>query len=95
MSLQLNINVELYRFTSSKPRFRDPLSAPEQLRQLPLLMQYFAAAPKSPVIDEITNAQPLVSALGAVHALANPLDAWQSFKGAFGFIGNRKGSLTP
>jgi len=33
--------------------------------------------------------------MGAVHALANPLGAWQSIKGAFSWMGNRKGQLTP
>jgi hypothetical protein len=37
----------------------------------------------------------LVSTLGAIHAIANPIGFWQSVKGAFSFMGNRKGQLTP
>jgi len=37
----------------------------------------------------------LVSTLGAIHAIANPIGFWQSVKGAFAFMGNRKGQLTP
>jgi hypothetical protein len=33
--------------------------------------------------------------MGVVHALANPLGAWQSIKGVFSWMGNRKGQLTP
>lgn len=37
----------------------------------------------------------LVSTLGAIHAIANPIGFWQSVKGVFSFVGNRKGQLTP
>ncbi|KAH7356021.1 hypothetical protein BKA66DRAFT_256362 [Pyrenochaeta sp. MPI-SDFR-AT-0127] len=95
LSLQFNMTSEIYRFTSTKPRYPDPLTAPEQLNQLSLITQFFAAAPQAAKVTEIANAQLLVSTLGAVHALANPLNFWQSFKGAFAFLGNRKGRLTP
>lgn len=47
------------------------------------------------MVSETATAQFLVSALGAVHALSNALSAWQGMKGAFAFLGNRKGRLTP
>jgi hypothetical protein len=78
-----------------KPRFPDPLSSAEKLKQLPLVTQFFAGALKNPSISDIGNAQMLVKTLGAVHALSNPLSVWQSVKGWFSFIGNRKGQLTP
>jgi hypothetical protein len=93
--LQLEISSEIYRFTSTKPRFTDPLSVPEKLAQLTLFSQFFAVAPKTTQVDEIGNAQLLVSILGAIHAIANPIGFWQSMKGAFAFMGNRKGQLTP
>lgn len=95
LSLQFNLTAEIYRFTSTKPRYPDPLIASEQLNQLSLVSQFFEAAPKTSHITDVANTQLLVSTLGAVHALANPLNFWQSFKGAFAFLGNRKGKLTP
>lgn len=67
----------------------------EKLTQLPLFTQFFAVAPKNAQVDDIAKAQLLVSTLGAIHAIANPIGAWQSIKGAFAFLGNRKGQLTP
>jgi hypothetical protein len=93
--LQHEISSEIYRFTSTKPRFTDPLSLPEKLAQLTLFSQFFAGAPKTAQVDEIGNAQLLVSTLGAIHAITNPIGFWQSMKGAFAFMGNRKGQLTP
>jgi hypothetical protein len=95
MSLQFSINTEIYRFTTSRPRYPEPLDTVEQLQQLSLVTQFFAAAPKSVVIVESGNAQLLVSTLGSIHALSNPLNFWQKMKGAFAFCGNRKGKLTP
>lgn len=95
LSLQLNLTAEIYRFTSSRPRFPDHLKASEQLHQLTLLSQFFAAAPKAQQIQDTSAAQMLVSTLGAIHALSNPLSSWQSIKGTFAFLGNRKGRLTP
>ncbi|KAF2738548.1 hypothetical protein EJ04DRAFT_573709 [Polyplosphaeria fusca] len=95
MSLQYNISTEIYRFTTSRPRFPDPLDPAGQLQQLSLVTQFFAAAPKSAVVVESGNAQLLVSTLGAIHAISNPLNFWQGLKGSFAFCGNRKGKLTP
>jgi hypothetical protein len=52
-------------------------------------------APKAAQVYDIGNAQMLVSTLGAIHAIANPIGFWQSVKGVFSFVGNRKGKLTP
>ncbi|ORY18621.1 hypothetical protein BCR34DRAFT_582903 [Clohesyomyces aquaticus] len=95
LSLQFSMTAEIYRFISSRPRFPDPLSGPAQLDQLPQIRQFFAAAPGNAQINDIASAQPLISTLGAIHALSNPLSAWQSFKSIFGFLGNRKARLTP
>jgi len=95
LSLQFNMTSEIYQFTSTKPRFPDPLSTAEKLNQLPLVSQFFSSAPKSATVTDITNAQMLIATLAAVHALSNPLSSWQSIKGAFAFLGNRKGQLTP
>jgi hypothetical protein len=67
----------------------------EKLAQLPLFTQFFAIAPKKAQIDDIAKAQLLVSTLGAIHAISNPIGFWQTIKGAFAFLGNRKGQLTP
>jgi hypothetical protein len=91
----LEISSEIYRFTATRPRFPDPLSVPEKISQLPLFSQFFTAAPQTAQVDDIGNAQPLISTLGAIHAIANPIGFWQSIKGAFAFLGNRKGQLTP
>jgi len=95
LSLQFNLASEIYLFTSTKPRFPDPLTVIEKINQLPLVTQFFADFPQDARVADIANAQMLVSTLGAVHALSNPLDAWQSIKGIFAFFGNRKGQLTP
>ncbi|KAF8855606.1 hypothetical protein BDZ45DRAFT_804902 [Acephala macrosclerotiorum] len=95
LSLQFDITAELYNFTSSLPRFPDPLSVPDKLAQLHLFSQFFASAPKSAQITDIGKAQLLVSTLGTIHAIANPIGFWQSVKGAFAWVGNRKGQLTP
>ena len=89
------MTAEIYRFTSTRPRFPDPLNTTEQLNQLPLVTQFFDAAPKTVVLTSLADSQPLIWTLGAVHALANPLSGWQSFKKVFAFLGNRKGRLTP
>lgn len=62
---------------------------------MPLFTQFFAAAPKTAQVDDIGNSHLLVSTLGAIHAISNPIGFWQSVKGAFAFLGNRKGQLTP
>jgi transcriptional/translational regulatory protein YebC/TACO1 len=67
----------------------------EKLTQLPLFTQFFAMAPKKAQIDDIAKAQLLVSTLGAIRAISNPIGPWQTIKGAFAFLGNRKGQLTP
>jgi len=67
----------------------------EKPNQLPLFTQFFAMAPKKAQVDDIAKAQLLVSTLGAIHAISNPIDFWQTIKGAFAFLGNRKGQLTP
>ncbi|KAK3390619.1 hypothetical protein B0H63DRAFT_557564 [Podospora didyma] len=95
LSIQFNITSEIYRFTSTKPRFADPITAEEKLLQLSLTAQFLAAAPAAHQITDLAAAQLLVSTLGSVHALANPLSPWQSIKGAFSWMGNRKGKLTP
>jgi hypothetical protein len=94
LSLQFNLTSEIYQFTSSKPRFPDPLSVAEKLDQLPLVSQFFSAV-KTVSVADIANAQPLVSTLAAVHALSNPLSRRQSIKGLFACFGNRKAQLTP
>jgi len=65
------------------------------MHHLTLTTQFFNAAPKNPVFTSPETAQLFVFTLGALHALSNPLDFWQSFKSAFAFLGNRKGKLTP
>jgi hypothetical protein len=95
ISLQFEITSEIYRFTATRPRFPDPLNVSEKISQLPLFSQFFAAAPKNEQVDDIGNAQLLVSTLGAIHAISNPIGFWQSIKRAFAFLGNRKGQLTP
>ena len=67
----------------------------EKLTQLPLFTQFFAMAPKKAQVDDIAKAQLLVSTLGAIRAISNPIGFWQTIKGAFAFLGNRKGQLTP
>jgi hypothetical protein len=62
---------------------------------MPLFAQFFAIAPKTAQIDDIAKAQLLVSTFGAIHAISNPIGFWQTIKGAFAFLGNRKGQLTP
>ena len=52
-------------------------------------------APKTAQVDDIAKAQLLVSTLGAIRAIANPIGLWQTIKGVFAFLGNRKGQLTP
>lgn len=52
-------------------------------------------APKNAQVDDIGKAQLLVSTLGTIRAISNPIGAWQTIKGAFAFLGNRKGQLTP
>ncbi|KAE8447503.1 hypothetical protein EG329_010633 [Mollisiaceae sp. DMI_Dod_QoI] len=95
ISLQFEISSEIYRFTATRPRFPDPLNVSEKINQLHLFSQFFAAAPKTAQVDDIGKAQLLVSTLGVIHAISNPLSFWQSMKGAFAFLGNRKGQLTP
>lgn len=65
------------------------------MHHLTLTTTFFNAAPKNPIFASPETAQLFVFTLGAVHALSNPLDFWQSFKSAFAFLGNRKGRLTP
>jgi hypothetical protein len=67
----------------------------ERLAQLPLFTQFFATAPKKAQVDDIAKAQLLVSTLGAIRAISNPIGLWQTIKGALAFVGNRKGQLTP
>ncbi|KAI9775780.1 MAG: hypothetical protein M1839_000908 [Geoglossum umbratile] len=95
ISLQFEISSEIYRFAATKPRFPDPLNVSEKLTQLPLFTQFFAVIPTNAQIDDIAKAQLLVSTLGAIHAISNPIGHWQKMKGAFSFLGNRKGQLTP
>jgi hypothetical protein len=95
LSLQFNLTSEIYQFTSTKPRFPDPLSTTEKLNQLPLVSQFFSSTPNKASVTDIVNARLLISTLAAIHALSNPLSAWQSIKGFFAFLGNRKGQLTP
>jgi len=78
-----------------KPRFPDPLNVSEKLAQLPLFTQFFAMAPKNAQVDDIAKAQLLVSTLGVIRAISNPIGFWQTIKGTFAFLGNRKGQLTP
>jgi hypothetical protein len=52
-------------------------------------------APKKAQVDDLGKAQLLVTTLGTIRAIANPIGAWQSIKGLFAFLGNRKGQLTP
>ncbi|KAK5651900.1 hypothetical protein OQA88_11559 [Cercophora sp. LCS_1] len=93
-SLQLDLCHEIYCFTGTQPRFPDPIPVPEKLSQMPLTSLFFSLAPEQPRVTDIAEAQRLASALGAVHALANPLSFWQSVKAAFSCCGNRKGQLT-
>jgi hypothetical protein len=95
VSLQFEISSEIYRFIATKPRFPDPLNASEKLTQLPLFTQFFETAPKKAQVDDIAKAQLLVSTLGVIRAISNPIGFWQTIKGAFAFLGNRKGQLTP
>jgi hypothetical protein len=67
----------------------------EKLTQLPLFTQFFTMAPKTAQIDDIAKAQLLVSTLGVIRAISNPIGPWQTIKGTFAFLGNRKGQLTP
>jgi hypothetical protein len=94
MSLQFDLNNEIYYFTGTKPRFPDPIPTPEKLSQMPLTSLFFSMAEQQVRVVDIAQAQMLVSTLGAIHALANPLSFWQSMKSAFSFCGNRKGQLT-
>lgn len=95
VSLQFEISSEIYRFTATKPRFRDPLTVPEKVNQLPLFTQFFDAAPTNAQVDNIGRAHLLISTLGTIHAISNPIGFWQNVKSAFAFLGNRKGQLTP
>jgi hypothetical protein len=95
ISLQFEISSEIYRFAATKPRFPDPLNVSEKLAQLPLFTQFLAMAPKKAQVDDIAKAQLLVSTLGAIRAISNPIGFWQTIKGTFAFLGNRKGQLTP
>ena len=94
MSLQYDLTNEIYLFTGTKPRFPDPIPTVEKISQMPLTSLFFSHAPSQAQVTDIAQAQLLVSALGAVHAVANPLSFWQSMKSAFAFCGNRKGQLT-
>ena len=94
MSLQFDLCNEIYCFTGAQPRFPDPIPVPEKLSQLPLTSLFFSLVPQIPQVTNAAHAQLLASALGAVHALANPLSAWQSLKAAFSCCGNRKAQLT-
>jgi len=96
LSIQFTLTSEIHRFTSTRPRFPDPIPTKEKLTHLTLTRQFLSAAPTNPQITDATAAttQLLISTLGAIHALANPLGAWQSIKGAFSWLGNRKGQLT-
>jgi hypothetical protein len=94
MSLQFDLCNEIYCFTGTKPRFPDPIPAAEKLSQLPLTSLFFSLVPQESQATEAGHAQLLASALGAVHALGNPLSFWQKIKAAFSFCGNRKGPLT-
>jgi hypothetical protein len=80
---------------STKPRFPDPLNSAERFNQLPLTAQFFSAIPETTSLNNIGQAQMLVNTLGAIHAQSNPLSGWQSTKGVFSWLGNRKGLLTP
>jgi hypothetical protein len=51
--------------------------------------------PKKAQIDDIAKAQLLISTLGAIRAISNPIGLWQATKGVFAFLSNRKGQLTP
>jgi hypothetical protein len=97
LSIQFTLTSEIYRFTSTPPRFPDPIPSSEKLLHLSLTHQFLTAAPAdTPQVTDATAAttQLLISTLGAIHAQANPRGAWQSIKGAFAFFGNRKGQLT-
>jgi hypothetical protein len=52
-------------------------------------------APRTAQVNDIAKAQLLVSTLGAIRAISNPIGFWQTIKGTFAFLGNRKGQLTP
>ena len=95
ISLQFDLCNEIYCFTATQPRFPDPIPAPEKLSQMPLTSLFFSLAPRDAQVTDAGHAQLLASALGAVHALANPLSFWQSMKATFSFCGNRKAQLTP
>jgi hypothetical protein len=73
ISLQFDISSEIYRFSATRPRFPDPLNVSEKISQLPLFTQFFAAAPKTTQVDDIGNSRLLVSTLGAIHAISNPI----------------------
>ncbi|KAK0729603.1 hypothetical protein B0H67DRAFT_604814 [Lasiosphaeris hirsuta] len=94
MSLQFDLCNEIYCFTGTQPRFPDPIPVAEKLSQLPLTSLFFSLVPQMPQVTNAAHAHLFASALGAVHALANPLSAWQSLKAAFSCCGNRKGQLT-
>ncbi|KAK3688012.1 hypothetical protein B0T22DRAFT_489779 [Podospora appendiculata] len=94
LSLQFDLCDEIYCFTGTRPRFPDPIPEPEKLAQMPLTSLFFSLVPQHPQVTDVAQAQRLASALGAVHALANPLSFWQSVKAAFSWCGNRKGQLT-
>ena len=95
LSLQFDLCNEIYCFTGTQPRFPDPIPEPTKLSQLPLTSLFFSLVPPGAVITDLAQAQQLLtSALGAVHALANPLSFWQSIKTTFSCCGNRKGQLT-
>ncbi|KAK3319584.1 hypothetical protein B0T19DRAFT_478693 [Cercophora scortea] len=95
LSLQFDLCDEIYCFTGTRPRFPDPIPVPEKLAQMPLTSLFFSLVPQLPQVTDVAQAQRLVSALGAVHALANPLSFWQWVKGSFSCCcGNRKGQLT-
>jgi hypothetical protein len=51
--------------------------------------------PRQAQVTDIAKSQLLISTLGAIHAISNPIGFWQGVKGAFAFMGNRKGQLTP
>ncbi|KAK4449879.1 hypothetical protein QBC34DRAFT_462541 [Podospora aff. communis PSN243] len=96
LSIQFTLTSEIYRFTSARPGFPDPIPSSKKLFHLPLTRHFLSAAPTGGQIayDATNTTRLLVSTLGTIHAQANPLGVWQSIKGAFFFLGIRKGQLT-
>ena len=98
LSLQFSLTSEIQRFNSARPRFPDAIKASETMLHLALTDEFFVQATAVPTaITEAgsAGAQLLVSVLGAMHAVGNPLSPWESVKAVFAFLGHRKGRLTP